>query len=92
MTNTLKLTPVAIEDIEYHKKSGNKQILRKLSVLLEEITENPSTGTGNPEEMKYNFAGCWSRRIIRQHRLVYRIDDETVTVFILQARGHYSDR
>ncbi|MDX9782837.1 MAG: Txe/YoeB family addiction module toxin, partial [Bacteroidales bacterium] len=64
----------------------------KLSVLLEEITENPSTGTGNPEEMKYNFAGCWSRRIIRQHRLVYRIDDETVTVFILQARGHYSDR
>jgi toxin YoeB len=92
MTNTLKLTPVAIEDIEYHKKSGNKPILRKLSVLLEEITENPSTGTGNPEEMKYNFAGCWSRRIIRQHRLVYRIDDETVTVFILQARGHYSDR
>jgi toxin YoeB len=70
MTNTLKLTPVAIEDIEYHKKSGNKPILRKLSVLLEEITENPSTGTGNPEEMKYNFAGCWSRRIIRQHRLV----------------------
>lgn len=92
MTNTLKLTPVAIEDIEYHKKSGNKPILRKLSVLLEEITENPSTGTGNPEEMKYNFAGCWSRRIIRQHRLVYRIDDETVTVFILQARRHYSDR
>ena len=92
MTNTLKLTPVAIEDIEYHKKSGNKPILRKLSVLLEEITENPSTGTGNPDEMKYNFAGCWSRRIIRQHRLVYRIDDETVTVFILQARGHYSDR
>ena len=92
MTNTLKLTPVAIEDIEYHKKSGNKPILRNVSDLLEEITENPSTGTGNPEEMKYNFAGCWSRRIIRQHRLVYRIDDETVTVFILQARGHYSDR
>jgi toxin YoeB len=92
MSYTLKLTPVAIEDIEFHKRSGNKAILKKLSVLFNELTEHPMTGTGKPEEMKSNFAGCWSRRINSKHRLVYKIENEIVTVIILQARGYYSDR
>lgn len=50
MTNTLKLTPVAIEDIEYHKKSGNKPILRKLSVLLEEIQKIRVPEPGTPRK------------------------------------------
>ncbi len=58
MSYTLKLTPIAIEDIEFHKKSGDKATLKKLSVLLDELTEHPKTGTGKPEEMKYNFPGC----------------------------------
>jgi toxin YoeB len=92
MSYTLKLTPIAIEDIEFHKRSGDKATLKKLSVLFSELVEHPKTGTSKPEEMKYNFVGCWSRRINDKHRLVYRIDNEIVTLIILQARGHYSDK
>jgi len=92
MIYILKLTPIAIEDIEFHKKSGDKATLKKLAILFNELTEHPKTGTGKPEEMKYIFAGCWSRRINSKHRLVYRIDNEIITVIILQARGHYSDK
>lgn len=92
MSYSLKLTPVAIDDIEFHKRSGNKAILKKLSVLFNELIEHPMTGTGGPEEMRYNFSGCWSRRINSKPRLVYRIDNEIVTVIILQARGHYKDK
>lgn len=92
MSYTLKLTPVAIEDIEFHKRSGNRAILKKLSVLFNELIVHPATGTGKPEEMKYNFAGYWSRRINSKHRLVYSIENEIVTVIILQARGHYKDK
>jgi len=92
MSYTLKLTPNAIEDIEYLKKAGDKATLRKLGVLLEELTEHPRTGTGQPEELKYNFTGCWSRRINSKHRLVYRIVDEQVVVIILYASGHYKDK
>jgi toxin YoeB len=92
MSYILKLTPIAIEDIEFHKRSGDKSTLKKLSFLFSELVEHPKTGTGKPEEMKYNFVGCWSRRINNKHRLVYRIDNEIVTVIILQARGHYSDK
>ena len=92
MSYTLKLTSNAIEDIEYLKKSGDKATLRKLGVLLEELSEHPRTGTGQPEELKYNFSGCWSRRINSKHRLVYRIEEEQVVVIILYASGHYKDK
>lgn len=92
MSYTLTLTPDAIEDIEFHKKSGDKAILKKLAILLKELIEHPTTGTGNPEEMKYDFSGCWSRRINQKHRLVYKIEDAVVTVIVLQARGHYGDK
>ncbi len=91
MTYTLKLTPDAIEDIEYLKKAGDKATLKKLAVLLEELTEHPRTGSGQPEELKHSFAGCWSRRINAKHRLVYRIEEEQVIVIILYASGHYRD-
>lgn len=92
MSYTLNLTPDAIEDIEFHKKSGDKATLKKLAALLNELTEHPRTGAGNPEEMKYDFAGCWSRRINKKHRLVYRIEEKKVTVIILKASGHYKDK
>ncbi|MDR3133041.1 MAG: type II toxin-antitoxin system YoeB family toxin [Prevotellaceae bacterium] len=42
--------------------------------------------------MRHNYAGCWSRRITRKDRLVYRIDDDKVIVLILTAKGHYDDK
>jgi toxin YoeB len=92
MSYTLQLTADAIQDIEKLKKAGDKATLKKLSVLLEELTEHPRTGTGQPEELQHNFSGCWSRRINAKHRLVYRIEEEKVTVVILYASGHYKDK
>lgn len=92
MSYTLKLTADAIQDIEQLKKSGDKTTLKKLAALFEELTEHPRTGTGQPEELKYNFSGCWSRRISAKHRLVYRIEDQQITVIILYASGHYKDK
>lgn len=63
MSYSLQITNDAIEDIEFLKKAGDKAILKKLATLLEELTDHPYTGTGQPKELKYNFSGCWSRRI-----------------------------
>ena len=92
MSYALKLTNDAIEDIEILKKSGDKSTLKKLAILLEELTEHPRTGTGRPEELKHDFTGCWSRRISAKHRLVYRIEEDQVAVIILYAAGHYKDK
>lgn len=77
----------ANKDIGFHKKSGNKVLLKKLFVLLEELTEHPTTGTGKPEQLKHNLTGYWSRRINQEHRLIYKILDDTVRVY--SAKGHY---
>jgi len=54
--------------------------------------EHPRTGTGKPEMKKYNLAALYSRRISQKHRLVYQIRDETVTVIVITAAGHYNDK
>ncbi len=87
MRYNLDFTDKAKEDIAAHKKSGNKAILNKLLTLLEELAEDPFTGTGKPEPLKHNLAGMWSRRINNEHRLVYEVEENTV--FILSAKGHY---
>ncbi len=53
----LEFSKQADNDIIFHKKSGNKTILKKLLVLLEELTEHPFSGTGKPKQLKYNFLG-----------------------------------
>jgi toxin YoeB len=50
----IDFTKQAQNDIEYHRKSGNKAILKKINTLLEEIAEHPFTGTGKPEALKYD--------------------------------------
>ena len=47
------------------------------------------TGTGNPEELKYELSGFWSRRINKKDRLIYEVQEEVVTVFVVSAFGHY---
>jgi toxin YoeB len=89
MTYQLEFSGQAIKDIDFHKKSGNKALLKKLFQLLEELAEHPTSGTGKPEQLKHNLAGYWSRRINQEHRLVYKImEDDTVRVY--SAKGHYS--
>jgi toxin YoeB len=54
--------------------------------------EHPYTGTGKPKPMKYEFSGCYSRRITKKHRLVYSVDDDKVIVLVLSVSGHYNDK
>jgi len=58
MTYRLDLTKRAQEDIDFHKKSGNKSVLHKIAVLLNELTEHPLTGTGNPNHSNIAFPVC----------------------------------
>jgi toxin YoeB len=83
----LDFTDKATEDIAWLKKFGNKALLKKLLTLLEELSEHPFSGTGKPELLKHSFTGVWSRRINREHRLVYEVVNEIV--FVLSVKGHY---
>ncbi len=88
MSYRIDFTKQAQNDIDCHKKAGNKAILIKLQTLLNELAEHPFTGTGKPEALKYDLAGLWSRRINHEHRLVYEVVGDTI-VIIVAARGHY---
>ena len=92
MSYTLEFTETALADIQKHKKSGDKAVLRKIEKLLNELMEHPTTGTGEPEMLKHNLAGLYSRRINKKHRLVYSIDDQIITVYVLSAWSHYGDK
>ncbi len=79
--------PKADEDLAYWVKTGNKAILKKIAQLTRVILENPYKGIGKPEALKYDLAPKWSRRITKEHRYVYLIQDEKLYVYSL--RGHY---
>jgi toxin YoeB len=83
----IQFTRNADADLDYFKKSGNKQIIKKIKELLESINIDPYTGIGQPEPLKHSLSGTWSRRINKEHRLVYEIVDEFV--YVLSLRGHY---
>ncbi|MFR9501002.1 MAG: Txe/YoeB family addiction module toxin [Rikenellaceae bacterium] len=59
-----------------HAKSGNKNIIRKIESLLNELSEHPRSGTGKPEQLKGFEVETWSRRLDNRHRLIYEINDE----------------
>ena len=92
MSYVLEFSDHALEDIEKHKKTGDQSVLKKLQRLFKEIREHPMTGTGQPEKLKHELAGLYSRIINRQHRLVYSIKEEIVTVYVLSAWSHYGDK
>jgi toxin YoeB len=71
MSYKLNITEQAKKDFESHKKSSNKVVLKKIETLLLELMEHPFTGTGKPESLKYNLVGYRSRRINKEHRLIY---------------------
>jgi toxin YoeB len=92
MSYVLEFTDTAMEDIDKHKKAGDKAVLKKIDKLLKELREHPTTGTGQPEKMKHEYSGSYSRLINKKHRLLYSIKDEIVTVYVLNLWGHYEDK
>ncbi len=89
---SVQLHSIAIENIRYHNKVGNKALVKKISNLLDELTTDPRTGTGKPERLKGFDIETWSRRIDDKHRLVYEIYDDKLTVLAISALGHYGDK
>jgi toxin YoeB len=92
MSYKILFTIDANEDIDKIERSGKKKLLKKLRSLLAELREHPKTGTGKPEQLKHYEIPTWSRRISQEHRLVYRIQDEVITVLVLSAYGHYENK
>ncbi len=85
-------TIVFTEDAKKDLKELNKkapQAVSKLSKLLDEVREHPRTGTGQVEQLKGYGGSVYSRRITKEHRLVYKIYDEVVEVLVLSTFGHY---
>jgi toxin YoeB len=88
---TVIFSPKAEQDLKALKKS-EPQAYKKARLLIEELAEHPKTGRGRPELKKYDLEGFYARKITDKHRLVYAIDDETVMVDIVSAKGHYDDK
>ncbi|MBQ8866864.1 MAG: Txe/YoeB family addiction module toxin [Bacteroidaceae bacterium] len=86
------LTPQAQKDREYWKRTGNVAIMNKISALLKDIVAHPYTGIGKPEQLKYDLAGKWSRRINAEHRLIYSVNEDIITVYVFSMRYHYRKR
>lgn len=84
--NNLEFDPDAFEDLAWWIEKDRSTAL-KIVKLVREIQRDPFTGTGKPEKLKHELAGCWSRRINQEHRLVYQILDDKIR--ILACRFHY---
>ncbi len=76
----------AWEDYLYWQQT-DKKILKRINILIKDIKRQPFDGIGDPEPLKHNWSGYWSRRINREHRLVYKLMDKSVVV--VQCRYHY---
>ncbi len=74
------------EDLAYWVKTDRKLALRTLE-LVEAVLADPFNGLGKPEPLRHEFAGCWSRRITQEERLIHRVTESRV--YFLQARFHY---
>ena len=82
----LVFRPVAWEQFLYWQAT-DKAMVRKINGLIRECLRHPFEGTGKPEPLKGDLAGFWSRRIDREHRLVYRATADALE--IVQCRYHY---
>jgi len=74
------------QDLKYWVQTDRNTALRVLE-LIEAVLRDPFSGVGKPEPLKYVLAGCWSRRITQEHRLVYKVSARRID--FLQARYHY---
>lgn len=76
----------AWSDYQYWIRTDRK-ILKRINLLIEDIQRTPFNGIGDPEPLKYNWSGFWSRRTTKEHRLVYAV--ESNSILIAQCRFHY---
>ena len=68
-------------------QQNDKQCMKRINELIKDIVRNGYEGIGKPEPLKYELQGWWSRRITKEHRLVYRINNQSIDILML--RFHY---
>lgn len=83
---TLSWATEAWEDYLYWQ-AADRNVLKRINALISEIKRHPYTGMGKPEPLRHHWAGYWSRRIDREHRLVYKAVEDAIV--IVQCRYHY---
>jgi toxin YoeB len=76
----------AWEDYLYWQ-SADKAVLKRINALIKDIVRSPFEGIGQPEPLKHNWSGFWSRRIDQEDRLIYEVLEDAI--FIAQCRFHY---
>ena len=82
----IKFSPRAWEDY-LHWQQTDRKLLKKINDLIRDTVRTPFQGIGKPEPLKHAFSGFWSRRLSPEHRMIYRVDGETLE--IAQLRYHY---
>jgi toxin YoeB len=68
-------------------QTQDRKVLKRINALIEDIQRNGNEGIGKPEALKHGFRGFWSRRITDEHRLVYKVTEDSV--LIAQCRYHF---
>ena len=68
-------------------QDNDRKILQRVNELIRDALRNPFSGIGRPEPLKHHLKGWWSRRITQEHRLIYRVEGESL--LIMQCRFHY---
>lgn len=76
----------AERDLAYWYRN-NPSIIKKINALLVDMKQHPFEGLGKPEPLKGDLGKYWSRRINKQHRIVYTVEDNSITIYSL--KGHY---
>ena len=87
----IEFTETAWKDLFYWINTDLK-VVRRINELIKSIKRTPTKGIGKPEPLRYEFKGCWSRRINREHRIIYKIEgikNKSQKCTILQCRYHY---
>lgn len=82
----LSWTALAWEDYLYWQRT-DKHVLKRINCLIKDVQRHLFEGVGDPEPLKHNWSDYWSRRIDREHRLVYKVADSAIV--IVQCRYHY---
>jgi toxin YoeB len=82
----LEFDPAAFDDLAWWIQQDRRKALRIIEII-QDIQRDPFSGKGKPELLKHELAGCWSRRIDQEHRLVYQVKEGKIR--ILACRYHY---
>jgi toxin YoeB len=70
-------------------QSEDKKTLKRINLLIQDMQRNPFSGIGKPEPLKENLSGFWSRRIDDQNRIVYKFENNTLS--IISCKTHYKN-